>query len=100
MPEKQTFVQVVDLATGAIEKIVNLREIEALTPEEKLELSRNKNLFVVTHRLEPIVRVELRKSAISAAQHFGPKPTAAPQPIVEVTKDPLPSTAPKTRKKK
>lgn len=100
MPEKQTFVQVVDLATGAIEKIVNLREIEALTPEEKLELSRNKNLFVVTHRLEPIVRVELRKSAISAAQHFGPKPVAAPQPIVEVTKDPLPAPTPKTRKKK
>ncbi|HPH93795.1 MAG TPA: hypothetical protein PKU76_02725, partial [Candidatus Cloacimonas sp.] len=43
MPEKQTFVQIVDMATGKIEKVVNWNEIEALSAEDKLALSRNKN---------------------------------------------------------
>lgn len=71
MAEKQTFVQIVDVSTGRIEKIVNLKEIEALTPEEKLELARNKNLFIVTHRIVPIVRVEMKKTVIEEPMQFG-----------------------------
>ena len=100
MAEKQTFVQIVDMATGAIERIVNLNEIEAMTPEEKLELSRNKNLFVVTHRLEPIVRVELKKSMITEPLEFtepGPdKPSQAEPPVSEPAKP----AGGKSRKKK
>lgn len=96
MAEKQTFVQIVDMATGAIERIVNLKEIDAMTPEEKLELSRNKNLFIVTHRLEPIVRVELKKSVISEPLQFAEKEPAKTKPEEE----PAPATGSKSRKKK
>lgn len=70
MAEKQTFVQIVDVTTGKIEKIVNLKEIEALSPEEKLELARNKNLFIVTHRIIPIVKVNMKKTAIEEPWQF------------------------------
>lgn len=96
MPEKQTFVQIVDLASGAIEKIVKLTEIEAMTPEEKLELSRNKNLFIVTHRLEPIVQVVLKKTAISEPRQFG-APIPQPEPKAKAQ---VPVAPPKTRRKK
>ncbi len=100
MAEKQTFVQIVDMATGAIERIVNLKEIEAMTPEEKLELSRNKNLFVVTHRLEPVVRVELKRSAINEPLQFKEPEPAKVQPIEEITSDPIKPAGGKSRKKK
>lgn len=100
MAEKQTFVQIVDMATGAIERIVNLKEIEAMTPEQKLELSRNKNLFVVTHRLEPVVRVELKKSVISEPLQFAePEPAkAAPEAVKNA--EPAPSAGSRPHKKK
>ncbi|MCD8479800.1 MAG: hypothetical protein LRZ88_05965 [Candidatus Cloacimonetes bacterium] len=66
MAEKQSFVQIVDMASGKIDRIVNLKEIDAMSAEEKLALSRNKNLFVVTHRLEPIVKVELKRTVIAS----------------------------------
>ncbi|HNX37084.1 MAG TPA: hypothetical protein PKI15_01885 [Candidatus Cloacimonadota bacterium] len=99
MAEKQTFVQIVDMTSGKIERIVNLADIEAMTAEEKLALSRNKNLFVVTHRLEPIVRVELRKSVVSEGIVFSEPPKAEEQPIEEVTEPPIPAK-PKGRKPK
>ena len=71
MAEKQTFVQIVDMETGIIDKIVNLKEIEAMTPEEKLALARNKNLFIVSHRLEPIVRVTMKRSMVTEPMQFG-----------------------------
>lgn len=96
MAEKQTFVQIVDLATGAIERITNLSEIEAMTAEDKLALSRNKTLFVVTHRLEPIVRVELKKSVISEPMRFAEK--TEPEPVAEAK--PAIEPAPKGRPRK
>ena len=100
MAEKQTFVQIVDMATGAIERIVNLKEIVAMTPEEKLELSRNKNLFVVTHRLEPIVRVELKRSVITEPLQFAENTAAKAAPEAAENVEPAPPAASKTRKKK
>lgn len=90
MAEKQTFVQIVDMTSGKIERIVNLAEIEAMTAEEKLALSRNKSLFVVTHRLEPIVRVELRKSVVSEEINFSTPEPAAEKVIEEITEEPIP----------
>lgn len=94
MAEKQTFVQIVDMATGAIERITSLNEIDAMTAEEKLALSRNKNLFVVTHRLEPIVRVELKRSAITEPIAFAtkeePKPAVEPEPVPSPAAEPTP----------
>lgn len=98
MAEKQSFVQIVDMATGKIERVVNLNEIEALSAEEKLALSRNKSLFVVTHRLEPIVKVELRKTVISSPIHFSDPALPEEQPIEEITELPLEMPKPKGRK--
>ena len=99
MAEKQTFVQIVDMATGKIDRIVNLSEIAAMTAEEKLALSRNKNLFIVTHRLEPIVKVELKRSVISEPLQFAPQEEKAPEPSEEVTKEPVEAPKPKSRRK-
>lgn len=98
MAEKQSFVQIVDMATGKIEKVVNLNEIEAMSAEEKLALSRNKNLFVVTHRLEPIVKVELKKSVISAPMVFSDQANEVSEPIEEITALPLDKPKPKTKR--
>jgi len=98
MAEKQSFVQIVDMATGKIEKVVNLNEIEAMSAEEKLALSRHKNLFVVTHRLEPVVKVELKKSVISSPIMFSEPVTETKEPIEEITSLPLESPKPKTKR--
>ncbi len=100
MAEKQTFVQIVDMATGKIDRIVNLNEIKAMTPEEKLDLSRNKNLFIVTYRLEPIVQVQLKRSPVSEPMEFTGKPAPKEEPIEEVTKEPIPTGKAKSKKKK
>lgn len=99
MAEKQQFVQIVDMATGAIERVTTLSEIESMSAEDKLALSRNKNLFVVTHRLEPIVKVELRKHVINEPMQFKvPEPKVESAPIEEIT--PQPVEAPKSRGRK
>lgn len=98
MAEKQSFVQIVDMASGKIDRIVNLKEIEAMSAEEKLALARNKNLFVVTHRLEPIVKVELRKSVISQPLKFSDP--EAPLPAEEIVPETTIETKPKAKPKK
>ena len=100
MAEKQQFVQIVDMATGAIERVTTLAEIESMSAEDKLALSRNKNLFVVTHRLEPIVKVELRRHAITEPIQFSiPEPKEESAPIEEITPDPLKPSKARGRKK-
>lgn len=94
MNEKQHFVQIVDMETGKIDRIANLKEINAMSPEEKLALSKNKNLFIVTHRLQPIVKVELKKSVITKPIQFetAQTPEEMPEPELEI--------APKAKEKK
>lgn len=98
MAEKQSFVQIVDMATGKIDRVVNLSEIEALSAEEKLALSRNKSLFVVTHRLEPIIKIELKKTVISSPMQFSEPAAAEEEPIEELTE--LPTEKPKPKGKR
>ena len=100
MAEKQHFVQIVDTATGAIERVTTLSEIQALTIEEKLALSRGKTLFIVSHRIEPIVKVELKRHVIKEPMQFkDAEAPAEPAPIEEVTPDPIKPAKPRTRKK-
>jgi len=88
------------MATGAIERVTTLSEIESMSAEDKLALSRNKNLFVVTHRLEPIVKVELKRYPISEPMQFStPEPKSEPAPIEEITPDPLKQPKGRGRKK-
>ncbi len=70
MAEKRTYIQIVDAKSGKIEKIVDYTDIDAMSTEDKLALSRGKQLFIVTHRLEPIVKVEMKKTAISEPASF------------------------------
>jgi len=83
MAEKQNFVQIVDNITGKIERIINLSEIEAMTAEEKLALSRAKSLYIVTHRLEPVVKIELRKTVVNQEISFPGEAETQPLPEPE-----------------
>lgn len=79
MAEKTAFVQIVDINSGKIERIVTQAEIEALPAEEKLALSRTKNLYIVTHTLEPIVKVEMKKSLITEPMYYAQESTVEPE---------------------
>jgi len=86
MLEKQTFIQIVDIATGNVERVTDLKEIEALSVEEKLALARTKTLYVVSHKLEPVIKVEMRKVNITPTAHYDkgrevvkPEPTKEPE---------------------
>lgn len=98
MAEKKTFIQIVDISTGKIERIVDQADIEALSAEEKLALSRNKNLFIVTHKLEPIVKVEMKKTMINEPLYYSIAKEAEPEPIEEISEEPIPT--PKGRGKR
>lgn len=99
MAEKMSFIQIVDISSGKIERIVSLAEVEALSPEDKLALSRTKNLFVVTHKLEPIVKVELKKTLISEPLYYTPEKTEEQGMIEEIGEEPIPTPKGKGKKK-
>ncbi len=100
MAEKKTFIQIVDIASGKIERVVSMTEIDAMSAEEKLALSRTKNLFIVTHKLEPIVKVEMKKTVIAHEMIFSVnhETEQKEEPIVEITPEPV--NIPKAKKGK
>ena len=79
MTEKQSFVQIVDRATGNVERVADMKEIEALSVEDKLALARSKTLYVVSHKLEPVIKVEMRKVSITAPVSYKEIPEEQPQ---------------------
>lgn len=92
MAEKQTFVQIVDQATGKVERVTDLKELLALSIEDKLALARNKTLYVVSHKLEPVIKVEMRKVSLAA------QATPKVQPTVQATEQPKPEKVEKPEK--
>lgn len=82
MAEKQSYVQIVDQKTGMVERVADMKEIEALSVEDKLALARTKTLYVVSHKLEPVIKVEMRKVSISAPASYQ-EPAEKPAPITE-----------------
>jgi len=89
MAEKQQYIQIVDTATGAIERITTMTEINAMSVEDKLALSKDKTLFMVTHRIEPIVTVTLKRHAITSKMEFNTPTEAEPEetkPAAKTTK--------------
>jgi hypothetical protein len=92
MAEKQQFVQIVDTATGAIERITTMTELDAMSIEEKLAFSKNKTLYLVTHRIEPIVKVTLKRHAITSKVDFNTPEEEKPEEAKPAAKT--------TRKKK
>ena len=101
MAEKQSFVQIVDTATGLVEKVVDQRDLEALSVEDKLALARTKTLYVVSHKLEPIIKVEMRKVTITAPVSYKEEKQAdilssnTEQPVVELDSKPSGKGRPK-----
>lgn len=98
MAEKQTkkqFVQIVDTASGKIDRVVEMAEIEAMSPEEQLALSRDKSLFIISHRLEAIVKVTMKRSTITKPMEFG----EAEEPAEEEPEKEAPKPSTRGRKK-
>lgn len=86
MAEKQTFVQIVDQKTGLVERVADMKEILALSVEDKLSLARTKTLYVVSHKLEPVIKVEMRKVSIapvSYKEEAKEQPKPQPKPKAE-----------------
>jgi len=65
MATKQVFIQIVDKKTGKIEEVVNSRTLEAMDIEKKIALTRGKELYIVTHKVEPVIRIEMKQVKIS-----------------------------------
>lgn len=91
MAEKQTFVQIVDQKTGLVERVADMKEINALSVEDKLALAREKTLYVVSHKLEPVIKVEMRKVSLAPVS-YKEEPKQQPQP------QPKPQLKPKAEK--
>jgi len=83
MAEKQTFVQIVDQKTGMVERVADMKEIMALSVEDKLALARTKTLYVVSHKLEPVIKVEMRKVSLAAPVTYKQEPAVQPKPQVQ-----------------
>ena len=102
MAEKQTFVQIVDQKTGLVERVADMKEIEALSTEDKLALAREKTLYVVSHKLEPVIKVEMKKVSIAPVSYKEEaKPVAKPAvPVKPQEKAPAakPKPLPKAEK--
>jgi hypothetical protein len=64
MPAKQTFIQIVDKKTGKIEEVIDSKTLEALDIEKKIALTRGKELYIVTHRVEPVIKIEMKQKKI------------------------------------
>ncbi|MFO7660767.1 MAG: hypothetical protein R6V77_07625 [Candidatus Cloacimonadaceae bacterium] len=80
MAEKQTFVQIVDQKTGLVERVADMKEIMALSVEDKLALARSKTLYVVSHKLEPVIKVEMRKVSLAESVTYKQEPKEQPKP--------------------
>lgn len=104
MAEKQTFVQIVDQQTGMVERVADMKEIEAMSVEDKLALARGKTLYVVSHKLEPVIKVEMRKVSITPvsykdekAAETKPESVTKPQVKASVQVKPQPKPEPKVK---
>ncbi len=65
MATKQAFVQIVDKKSGKIEEVINLKSLEAMDIEKKVALTKGKELYIVTHKIEPVIKIEMKQVKIS-----------------------------------
>lgn len=105
MAEKQTFVQIVDQKTGMVERVADMKEIEALSVEDKLALARSKTLYVVSHKLEPVIKVEMKKVSLAPVSYKEeikeqPKPVIKAEKPVKQAEIPMKTTVKSKPKKK
>ncbi len=65
MATKQVFIQIVDKKSGKIEEVISSKTLEALDIEKKIALTKGKELFIVTHKVEPVIKIEMKQVKIS-----------------------------------
>lgn len=65
MAAKQVFVQIVDKKSGQIEEVIDMKTLEALNIDKKVALTKGKELYIVTHRIEPVIKIEMKQVKIS-----------------------------------
>jgi hypothetical protein len=92
MAERKQFVQVVDHATSRVERVIELDKLERLSPEEKLAITKGKSLFLVTHVIEPVVKIEMKKRLIDTEMsfHHEDEKSQAPELFAETPVEPKP----------
>ena len=64
MATKQVFVQIVDKKSGQIEEVVNLKSLEAMDIDKKVALTKGKELYIVTHKIDPVIKIEMKQKKI------------------------------------
>lgn len=65
MATKQIFIQLVDKKTGIVEKVMSQEELKGLDAEAQISLTKGKEIFIVTHRIEPVIKIELKQVKIT-----------------------------------
>jgi hypothetical protein len=65
MATKQMFIQIVDKKTGKIEEVVEKAQLDAMDIEKKISLTRGKELYIVTHKIEPVIKIEMKPTKIT-----------------------------------
>lgn len=64
MATKQVFIQIVDKKSGRIEEVINSKTLEAMDIDQKVALTKGKELYIVTHKVEPIIKIEMKQKKI------------------------------------
>ena len=64
MATKQVFVQIVDKKSGQIEEVINLKTLEAMDIDKKVALTKGKELYIVTHKISPVIKIEMKQKKI------------------------------------
>lgn len=64
MAAKLTFIQIVDKQTGKIEQVIESRTLKSMAIDDKIALAKGKELYIVTHRIEPVVTVDMKQKKI------------------------------------
>ncbi len=96
MATKQMFIQIVDKKTGMIEEVVEKSQLDAMDIEKKIALTRGKELFIVTHKIEPVIKIEMKQQKITEPISYNNLDKVDPIEKDESVKKP----SPRTRKKK
>ena len=107
MATKTVFVQIVDKKSGQIEEVVNLKTLEAMDIDKKVALTKGKELYIVTHKIDPVIKIEMKQkkiiepiSYISPDQSLSIKIDETPEPAPEKKVEEQPTKTVKKSSKK
>ena len=101
MAIKQIFIQVVDKKSGRIEEVIEKTKLDGLDIEKKIALTKGKELYIVTHKIEPIIRIEMKQKKITEEYSYTiEEDTPIETLVVDEAETPVIKPAKKVSKKK